>query len=489
MRKIKILIVEDEIIIAKDIERILLNLGYSVTSIVTDGKKSLTQVEEDNPDLVLMDIVLHGKLKGIETARRIRTRFDIPIIYLTAHSHKNIVNKAKIAEPFGYLVKPVDEKNLHTTIQIALYKHAIEKRVKERTEQALQESENRYQQLVENINEGIVVQDKDGIITFANEKFLEMVGYTQDEVVGHLIKDLLAGGLLKKDRKHIIGQKKDQWKSFELAWKRKNGERVFTILSPKPIYDNKGRFEGSVAVLTDITERRDVERELRRSREELRNLSLHLQSVRERESKRIAREIHDELGQKLTALKMDLSWLSHRMGTGDKGQKKILEKMESMSGLIDITIQTVQKISSELRPGLLDDLGLVPAIEWLAHDFQNRTKIQCRIRVDYEEIDLEPDCTTAIFRIAQEALTNVVRHSKATRVNISLKEKDGALVLRIRDNGQGIREEDIFAPSSLGLMGMRERIRPFGGELNIKGSPDKGTILTISLPIKRFRTE
>jgi two-component system sensor histidine kinase UhpB len=214
----------------------------------------------------------------------------------------------------------------------------------------------------------------------------------------------------------------------------------------------------------------------------LRNLSQHLEFVREKESKRIAGEIHDVLGQQLTSLKIDLSWLTERVQAGEEDAGKILEKISAMSGLIDQTIQAVQKISAELRPGMLDDLGLLPAIEWLAMDFQNRTKIKCRTRFDRDEIALDPDLATAIFRISQEALTNVVRHANATRVNISLKAEDGGLVLTIKDNGNGIKEERVWDATSLGIMGMRERARRFRGELLISGTPQRGTTLTAVFP-------
>jgi two-component system sensor histidine kinase UhpB len=187
----------------------------------------------------------------------------------------------------------------------------------------------------------------------------------------------------------------------------------------------------------------------------------------------------------LTALKIDLSWLANRIPPLEEGGKEILEKIGSMSDLMDKTIQTVQKISAELRPVLLDDLGLVPAIEWLSQDFENRTKIKCRLQLCCDNVALAPDCSTAIFRISQEALTNVARHARATRVDINLREQNGALVLKISDNGKGIMEDKICAPSSLGLMGMRERIRPFGGELHITGIPRKGTALSVTLPLER----
>ena len=169
----------------------------------------------------------------------------------------------------------------------------------------------------------------------------------------------------------------------------------------------------------DITERKKAEEQLKGSTEQLRALSAHLQSVREEERTLISREIHDELGQELTGLKMDLSWLVKRLS---KNQKSLISKTESMLKLVDSTIQTVRRISSELRPGVLDDLGLIAAIEWQAQDFENRTGITCDFSSSVEEIGLDRDRSTAVFRIFQETLTNVSRHAKATRVKISLEE-------------------------------------------------------------------
>jgi two-component system sensor histidine kinase UhpB len=222
-----------------------------------------------------------------------------------------------------------------------------------------------------------------------------------------------------------------------------------------------------------------IKKKLIESQEQLHNLSLHLQSVREGESTRIAREIHDELGQLLTALKMDLSWLSKKL---TNGQKPLLEKTRSMSKLTDMIIQTVQRISTELRPVILDDLGLVPAIEWQAQEFEDRTNIKCETTIDCGDIDLDQDRSTALFRIFQEALTNITRHAEATKIKVSFKEKPGKLLLKIKDNGRGITEEQVSDPKSLGLIGIRERIYPWGGEVKIKGLSKTGTTLTVILP-------
>ena len=212
----------------------------------------------------------------------------------------------------------------------------------------------------------------------------------------------------------------------------------------------------------------------------MRELSRFLESVREDERTKLAREMHDELGQTLTALKIDLSWLARRL---PQEQESLLEKTESMDELIDGAIQTVKRIATELRPGVLDDLGLADAIEWQTQEFGKRTDITFRFSASPEQVIVDRDRSTAIFRICQEALTNVVRHADATRVSVSLKKGPGRVSLRIRDNGKGIEESQILDPRAFGLLGMRERARVWGGEVTISGAPGKGTLVAVSIPL------
>ena len=228
-------------------------------------------------------------------------------------------------------------------------------------------------------------------------------------------------------------------------------------------------------------ERDRAEREIRNSREQLRNLSAHLQSVREEERTRMAREIHDELGQGLTALKMDVSWLNRRLLEEDATFKN---KLTSMEEVIDRTIETVQKLSGELRPGMLDDLGLAAAIEWQAEEFQKRTGIDCEVSLSSEETALNRDQSTTMFRIFQETLTNVIRHARATKVEVRLREQNGKIVLEVADNGRGITQAEISDAKSFGLIGMRERVEFIDGEVTIVGSPGQGTKITVTLPLK-----
>lgn len=244
-------------------------------------------------------------------------------------------------------------------------------------------------------------------------------------------------------------------------------------------------FDGSVSklkILHDITERKRALVEVRDSREQLRNLSAHLQAAREEERTAIAREIHDELGQVLATLQLDISWL---VGELHEDQHLLVEKAEAMSGLIVNTVKTVQEISSKLRPVMLDELGLADAMEWQAKEFQKRSGISCDFAVELASKSIDRDISTALYRIFQETLTNVLRHAGATRVEGSLTEKKERIVLMIRDNGRGITREQINNPISIGLIGMQERTRMLGGRTRIRGVDRKGSAIVVQIPITR----
>ncbi|MBI2951669.1 sensor histidine kinase, partial [bacterium] len=236
----------------------------------------------------------------------------------------------------------------------------------------------------------------------------------------------------------------------------------------------------TLSTVSEVIERKRVSERLGRSQGQLRHLSVRLQSIREEERARIAREVHDELGQALTALKMDLTWMSNRLA---KDQTSLRERAGSMKQLIDTTIQTVRRISTELRPGVLDDLGLTAAVEWQAQEFQGRTGIRCALTVRPEEIPLDPARATAVFRIFQEILTNVARHADATRVEIFLRERDGHVTLEVTDNGRGITQDQVSSSRSLGLIGMRERALAWSGEVEISGG--RGTRVMVRIPVEK----
>ncbi|MBI4427522.1 MAG: sensor histidine kinase [Ignavibacteriales bacterium] len=227
-----------------------------------------------------------------------------------------------------------------------------------------------------------------------------------------------------------------------------------------------------------------AEEALRQSEKELRALAGHLQSVREEERGRISREIHDELGQTLTALKMDLMWLEGKLrDLKQSALEPLFPTILSMTQLIDSLIQTIRRIASELRPRVLDDLGLISAIEWQTHEFRTRMGIECKFTSTTEYVKLDNDLAAAVFRILQESLTNVARHAQATRVQIHLDTNNRALNLRIEDNGVGIADRGLIAIKSLGLVGMRERAMMFGGTVHIQGASGGGTSVFVQIPL------
>ena len=243
-----------------------------------------------------------------------------------------------------------------------------------------------------------------------------------------------------------------------------------------------GDLIGAVETIEDVTERKQAEEELKRSSVQLRNLSNRLQSLREEERTLIAREIHDELGQQLSALQIDLTWLEDQVPAK---KRSIRTRIRSMEGLVDTIIRSVQRIATELRPSLLDDLGLSAAIEWQAKEFQKRTGIECRVLLNREDIKATRDRSTAIFRTFQETLTNVLRHAQATRVEVRLADEKHHLVLEVRDNGRGIPDSRIDSPKSLGLVGIRERVNALKGSVRISGAPGRGTTVRVELPLRK----
>jgi len=327
----------------------------------------------------------------------------------------------------------------------------------------------------------VIITDTSGNIEYVNPKFEEVTGYTAKEVIGKNPSILKAGETAPEEYEIL-------WKTIKAGgeWhgefhnRKKNGEHYWESASITAIKDTMGQITHFIAIMEDITERKTMEKRLRESRNRMQSLAERLQMIREEERATIAREIHDDLGQSLTALKMDISWMKNNPEMDAEAKTA---KFEMMLDLTDSTIQTVKRIATELRPGILDDLGLVPAIEWQASEFQNRFKVQCNVAINKSDVIIKDEISIAVFRIFQETLTNVARHSSANKVEVKLNFYDeNKLVMEIADNGVGIDEEQINSPKSLGLFGMRERVNILKGEMEIIGEHEKGTTVKVTIP-------
>lgn len=347
-------------------------------------------------------------------------------------------------------------------------------------EETLKESEGRYRTIFENTGTATAIVDEDVTISLANSQFEKLSGYPRASIEN---KKCLTDFVRKEDSERILEyhnlRRTDPVlapRNYEFRFMNKDGNTKDVFVTANIIPGTTK----SVISLLDITEMKKTEQRLMHSQEQLRNLHKHAQDVREGERTRIAREIHDELGQVLTALKMDLAFLSKKI---PEDLEPLHTKANHMLKFIDMTIQSVKRITMDLRPGLLDHLGLVPAIEWQADEFQTRTGITCCVHVEPEDIQLDEDESTTVFRIFQETLTNVARHADATRVDTFLRENDGTLEMIVKDNGKGITKKQIEDSKSFGLMGIKERAYFCGGQVSFLGEKDRGTTVIVSIPV------
>jgi PAS domain S-box-containing protein len=340
----------------------------------------------------------------------------------------------------------------------------------------LQGADHTYRVFVERMNEGAAVLSSDHTVLHCNQRFARFLGMGIQKVIGSSLHELvwpddhpkLDDLLRSAARKNCRGEIRLQARKvvplpvhFSLSPLRLDGTRAICLIA------------------SDLSEVKRAEQEVRASSEQLRKLAARLVSVREDERTRIAREVHDELGQSLTAVKIDLAWLAGRL---PRPNAPMLKRIGSTLKLADSIIQSVRRISTELRPGILD-LGLAAAVEWQVQEFQARTGIQCKLRLLTKEV-FGSDGSTALFRILQETLTNVARHAQATRVEVVKQKQRDRLVLSIRDNGRGFDQADPALSGALGLLGMRERAAMLGGGVNIVSVPGKGTTVTAWVPLR-----
>jgi two-component system sensor histidine kinase UhpB len=368
---------------------------------------------------------------------------------------------------------------LPSAITRALEKRKIQKE-KLDAEAALIKSERRYRTLFQRNLAGIYQSTIDGKIIDCNNAFCKMLGYDSPAE----LLETAPGNLYfsDKDRSELINrlQYEKYLFNYESLLRQKNGDPLYVIQNIS-LAENKDSGAPLVeGIMINISERKKAEEDLKQKNRELRELSSHLQNIREEERIQIARDIHDELGQQLTGLKMDVYALDKQIRSDDPAIKG---KFTDILVLVEETVNSVRRIAAHLRPNILDDLGLVAALKWQSQEVETRFGIKINFVSDRPELDVPMGITTGLFRIYQEALTNAVRHANAHLIESSLKIADNRIFLEIKDDGKGIELNPAGKPKSFGLLGIKERVLVMEGQFELRSQPGQGTSLHISVPM------
>lgn len=346
------------------------------------------------------------------------------------------------------------------------------------TEDALCLEKENFRRLMDDSPLGKRITTIEGETIYANKALLDLYGYNNLEELQNtpLKKRYTPESYIQAQaRKRQRKQGDFSTTDYEVSITRENGEiRHLQVWRKEIIWDGVNQFQ---IICNDITERRHAEEEIRKSKELMENLHKHLNEILENERALMSREIHDQIGQSLTALKLDLNWMHKYINTNQDA----VAKLKGMIELVSNTTKDIQRISSDLRPGILDDLGLAAAIEWYSEEFEKRTGIRCRLNLD-DSIPADPQKDLVFFRVLQEALTNIIRHASASSVRIKLSRIKNGIAMSIQDNGKGMLPGIAKSGKSLGLIGMRERVRQFGGKIDIVSKKGEGTKLTIFIP-------
>ncbi len=484
-RPVRVLIVEDSeddvLLLVWELKRGGYNLYYEAVDTRVDMEAALSS----GPwDIVISDYSMPD-FSGLEALATLRAHaLDIPFIIVSGNIGEDVAVEAMKAGAHDYVMK----RNLSRLIP-ALDRELREadvRRARVRAERELRENEARFRAIASNIP-GTVYQfmvRRNGSHSFpyVSGDCARLLGVSPETLQASpaVFRELIFT-LDREDYDRALERSAEQL--TDLNWEGRiqlpDSEEIKWInlrSSPRIVDDGSLLWEG---VIWNITQSKLAEIEIRRSRQQLQELSDHVQKVKEDERARIAREIHDDIGGNLTAIKIDLLWLTNRLSSE---QKPLHEKAGAIERLVDRTMETTQRISRDLRPGILD-LGLIAAIEWQAEEFQRRMSIPCEVIASDDDVYLDQDLCVAIFRIFQETLTNISKYAEATRVDVSLVVGEDVVVLEVFDNGRGIARDQLSKPGSFGIRGMQERARSLGGDVDIEGVAGAGTRIKVEIPL------
>ena len=492
---LRVLLVEDCEDDAALIERELTRGGYKPLVNRVDSPGAMTEaLREQTWDLVLADWNL-PRFSALFALEMLKCNGrDLPFIIVSGVIGEEAAITAMKAGAHDYVMKS-DLVRLVPAIQREL-READERQARKWAEAALATGEERLKLIARSTTDAIWDWD---LTTHAL-----WWGEGLETLFGHQVYELQPGveswysRLHPEEKERVIARRyaaingaKEKFLDY-YRFRRADGSYAYILDRGFVLRNEEGRAVRMVGAVIDLTEQKRAEAEVTAAYDRLRGLTLRLERTKEDERKRIARELHDEFGQLLTGLKLDLSSLGkHLAQHASTLQPEVIEKLDSIGALVDDSIQLVRKVASSLRPGILDDLGLVPALQWQAREFEERAGIPCEavLSPDLSQRELDPDRSTALFRIAQELLTNVMRHAHASRARLVLREETDGLLLEVSDNGVGISEQDHVNPTTLGLLGMWERVALFGGTLHIHGAPDKGTTVQAWIPQRSEHAE
>jgi PAS domain S-box-containing protein len=369
---------------------------------------------------------------------------------------------------------------------VALFLLSAETRGRRIADLELRRSEGRLRGILDSAMDSIITVDKNQRVVLFNDAAEAMFGWRRDEAMGTALDNFIPERFRHVHAAHVerFGETRTAARRMGGSLRivtglRRNGDEFPIDASISQIEDSGKRFY--TVILRDITARLASEEALRRSRDELQALGAAAHMTREQEKSRFARELHDELGQLLTMLQMDVAWCKAALPYGNEALDTRLDRMEQ---LLKSTIAATRRIAADLRPLMLDDLGLVPSLEWLVENFSQRTGIACTLSVGEDELALPKAHASAIFRIVQESLTNIAKHAEASHAEIALERDEDELVVRVADDGVGFSPQAPRKPGSLGLFGLRERASLMGGEASIISAPGEGTSIVVRLPVE-----
>lgn len=479
--KLHILVVEDDPMDAELIQKIIQRAGISFSSVITsDREEFLAALETNSFDIILADNSLpqFGSEDALNYVKE--KELDVPFILVTGTVSEEFAVNMLQQGADDYILK----KNMHrlpTAISMAIEKRKTRKE-KEAAMQELYLSESKYKILFESSPMPMWMFARPGLNFIAvNNAAIEHYGYTREEFFSMNSQDIRPGEEVERYLAFTTSDVSKQYAQGVWRHRKKNGEIISVEIHAHDVMYNDQSVR--LVLINDVTEKLKVEEKLKETLAETRRLAESLQVVREEERTSMSREIHDHLGQMLTVLRLEISMIKSKLTPKDE---VIKEKIEGAINTTNEVIATVRKIASKLRPALLDDMGLAAALEWQCREFRKSTGVSCVfVEENFDDIasQLDKAAATAIFRLYQEALTNIMKYAEATLVQSSLIYKEGSIVLQISDNGKGFDIEEIKNKKTLGIVGMKERVLIMNGDFELKSKPGSGTTITVKVKL------